>query len=98
MFKKGSGKPPGSGRKAGTPNKKPAEFVQDMYETYGEVGGKAWLRRLAQKEPVEFLKAMLKTLPKDMTITAGDTNWTIVTGVPQGVDIAERMRKARERI
>ena len=51
---KGSGKVPGSGRKKGTPNKVNALLKDQILQALDELGGVAYLVKLAKENPTAF--------------------------------------------
>lgn len=66
MFEKGHKKL--GGRVAGTPNKMSQDMILMLQETLQELGGKEYLKRVAETHPQAFLSLIGKTLPKDVTL------------------------------
>ena len=75
-FKEGDPKPEGSGRKAGTPNKKTVAVKEALEACFDELGGIDGLVKWAWTDRAEFYRQWAKMLPKDVnvnaTITLGD--------------------------
>lgn len=64
-------KTPGSGRKAGTPNKVTATLKDMILGALDDAGGRAYLARQAEENPGPFMALVGKVLP---TTLATDNN------------------------
>ena len=64
-------KTPGSGRKAGTPNKVTATLKDMILGALDDAGGRAYLARQAEENPGPFMALVGKVLP---TTLSGDPN------------------------
>lgn len=79
------GKTPGSGRKAGTPNKITRVLTEAIDEALERVGGVDYLVDVANKDRKAFCALLGRRLPKDMTVHAdGSVTIHVLTGVPHG--------------
>lgn len=65
-FKRGTPKPPASGRKSGTPNKHSVIFKTAVANVFREGGGEGWLLRWARKNPGEFFAIAARLTPKEV--------------------------------
>jgi hypothetical protein len=54
------------GRKKGTPNKFTADIKGALYETFDRGGGVGWMTTWAKKNPTEFFKLLVKTMPTEL--------------------------------
>lgn len=70
--KKGSTKPAGSGRKAGTPNLITRDVKEMIITALNNVGGADYLTLQAKKNPVAFMTLLGKIIPKDVSVTSRD--------------------------
>ena len=59
----GQPKTPGSGRKPRTPNKYPAALKDMILGALSDVGGRDWLAKQANENPVAFMGLIAKVLP-----------------------------------
>ena len=62
--KKGDPKPPGSGRKKGTPNKVSADLKAMTLEALNELGGTKYMKWLAVNEPSAFCRLLARIIPQ----------------------------------
>ena len=67
-----SGNPGGYAK--GKRNKLNAQCLDDMAEAWGR-DGKAALARMAQEDPVAFVKAFVALIPKDMNVAVTDMTY-----------------------
>lgn len=58
------------GRKKGIPNKLTADLRSAIQGAFTEVGGQAYLQRVANNDPKTFCKLLGMTLPKDVNLKA----------------------------
>jgi len=63
---KGQPRPPGAGRKAGTPNKATASIKGAFVEAFDKLGGADALARWAVDQPTEFYKLASKLIPTEL--------------------------------
>ena len=56
-------KVPGSGRKKGTPNRMTATLRESILGGLDDAGGRGYLARVAESNPVVFLSLLAKLLP-----------------------------------
>lgn len=88
-FKPGVPRPPGSGRKAGVPNKTTATIKEAIEQAFDELGGAEYLKQIAKIDPKAFCALLGKVLPKDVSISGGagePVKIIVVTGVPKKGD------------
>jgi hypothetical protein len=62
-FKKGSPKPPNSGRKPGSVNKVPSALKDMILQALANVGGTAYLEQQATTNPATFMSLIGRVLP-----------------------------------
>ena len=78
---KGSQKTPGSGRKAGTPNKLTGEVRQMILTALEEAGGVDYLKRQATENPSAFLTLIGKIIPGEVKAEIGNTITIVMDAV-----------------
>ena len=64
---KGKPRPPGAGRRAGTPNKATASIKGAFVEAFDKLGGADALAKWAVDQPTEFYKLASKLIPTELT-------------------------------
>jgi hypothetical protein len=78
---KGSGKTPGSGRKANTPNKYTLTVKEGVLEAFREVNADpahpANLRIFAKKNPTEFNKIAARLIPTEVNATISEVKLSV---------------------
>jgi hypothetical protein len=62
------GKRPGSGRKAGVPNKPPATAKQNVIDVFEQLGGVEHMTKWAQENPNNFYNIYSKIMPTQTEI------------------------------
>jgi len=73
---------PGPGRPKGSKNKVTQCMRELMRESLDEVGGKAWLRNLAETQPKAYAALVAKIIPTEVKTTVeGDLSLNVVTGI-----------------
>ena len=68
-YPKGKPRPPGSGRRKGTPNKVTKELREMITGALDDVGGQAYLKQQAAENPQAFLSLLGRCLPKDVKLS-----------------------------
>lgn len=66
------GKRPGSGRKAGVPNKLSATAKQNVIEVFQNLGGVEHMTKWAQENPNQFYNIYAKIMPTQTEISGAD--------------------------
>lgn len=66
-FQKGKTRPPNSGRKKGSPNKKSAHLKEMILNALDKAGGVEYLAEQARESPSAFLALVGKVLPLQVT-------------------------------
>ncbi len=61
------------GRRAGCKNKTGQELVNDILKTYKSLGGTAWLKALARKDPKTFSRLLERMIPKNIELSGSVT-------------------------
>ena len=87
---KGSGKVPGSGRKKGTPNKVNALLKDQILQALDELGGVAYLVKLAKENPTAFSALLGRILPTQVT---GPNDGPVQISVAETLRSADRLKK-----
>ena len=87
---KGSGKVPGSGRKKGTPNKVNALLKDQILQALDELGGVAYLVKLARENPTAFSTLLGRILPTQVT---GPGDGPVQISVAETLRSADRLKK-----
>ena len=87
---KGSGKVPGSGRKKGTPNKVNALLKDQILQALDELGGVAYLVKLAKENPTAFSTLLGRILPTQVT---GPNDGPVQISVAETLRSADRLKK-----
>jgi hypothetical protein len=77
-----------SGRKKGTPNKLTATVKEAVERAFDEVGGVAYLVRMAHEEPKAFMALLAKVMP---TKIEADVSVTVR-------ELEQRLLRGRERV
>lgn len=72
------------GRKKGTPNKIPMALREAIQAAFDKVGGVEYLCGIAQSQPQVFCSLLGKVIPAQLSVSLT-------------VDLAERVRRAKER-
>ena len=67
--KVGDSKIPGSGRKAGTPNKATATLKQAVMEAFDQAGGAKYLHDLSIEDPKTFCTLLARVIPTETHTT-----------------------------
>ena len=78
-MKKRGGKRPGSGRKAGVPNKLTATVKMMLLDALQKKGGVRYLMKMADKHPQSFMTLLGKIIP---TQVVGDMSYRYVAEIP----------------
>jgi len=68
----GGGKRPGSGRKAGTPNKMSMTVKENVIAVFNEIGGVEHMKQWAIDNPNNFYNIYAKILPTQTEISGAD--------------------------
>jgi hypothetical protein len=77
------GRKTGGGSRKGIPNKITKTITEALDQAFDEVGGAAYLKRIAEDEPRAFCALLGKRLPATVNVDAkGSITVTVVTGVP----------------
>ncbi len=74
----------GKGRKKGVPNKITKTLKEAILETLNDLGGKTWLRYLAETDPRAFASLLARLIPTETRMQAevtGENGEPIQTGV-----------------
>lgn len=64
-FGKGDPRPPGAGRKPGTPNRTTSSLKAAIMEAFAESGGSKWLKNLAERDPRAFSSLLSRLIPEE---------------------------------
>ena len=77
------------GRVKGTPNKTSSLIKDALAQSFDDVGGVAYLNRMAEDEPKAYLGLIGKLIPAEIKATVnGDLELTVLSGIesPPGAD------------
>ena len=83
---------PPTGRPKGSKGKAGHEVVNDIIETYRQLGGVAWLKTLAKSQPKTFARLIERIIPKNIELS-GDL---VLTADKYILDLMRRRREAKE--
>ena len=86
QFRPGQQKPPGSGRKKGTPNKLNSDVKAMILSALQRIGEDDYLVAQAAENPAAFLGLVGKILPMQVSGVSGGAPIVVVTGVPHPDD------------
>lgn len=67
-FKPGVPRPAKAGRKKGTPNKTTASLKAAIEQSFSEVGGVKYLKKISKSDPSTYCTLLGKILPKEIKI------------------------------
>ncbi|MCK9385881.1 MAG: hypothetical protein M0Q15_14810 [Nevskia sp.] len=80
-------KTPGSGRKAGTPNRITTTFKEAVLNVFEKGGGEAWLLEWAKANPTDYFRVAARLIPQEASV---NTN--------SDLDIGVALAKATDRV
>ena len=86
QFRPGQQKPPGSGRKKGTPNKFNSDVKAMILSALQRIGEDDYLVAQAAENPAAFLSLVGKILPMQVSGVPGGAPIVVETGVPHPDD------------
>ncbi len=94
-FVKGTPKPPGSGKKKGTPNKITAELKDMIREALDKAGGVEYLLAQSRDNPTAFLTLVGKILPLQVS---GTVNHNYVMRIPDHSATVEQWQQNHSQV
>ena len=72
-YPKGKPRPPGAGRKKGTPNKTTRDLRETIVEAFYKAGGVSYLIEQSTANPQAFMGLMGKVIPKEIEASVTGT-------------------------
>lgn len=83
------------GRKAGTPNKMTTDIKNIFLEAFQLGGGVGWLVRQMEENPVAFINAFSRCIPRDIRAeVTGTLEMVLVDDLREARERAKRLREA----